>query len=259
MRDDKLSYKERQGLSKSQFALPGKGEGPEGKQGGSYPIPDESHARNALARVSQHGSEAEKRKVKSAVAKKFPDIEIGEAKDRGVGTDAYANYVAGLTPGQEADAAITGKNAKKENVQAKKNTDRQARLAGLEDEYVPTLEEYSTYLESLDEVALESELETLDQNELLELLGTGLVKKAAGAIKKRFSAQGRLAAAKKKGAKIQAKTDLATQKTSNIAAKAKMKAARAAHKAAKKPKPSGNVDTRKAPGHLAAEYDPEIK
>ena len=71
MRDDKLSYKERQGLSKSQFALPGKGEGPEGKQGGSYPIPDESHARNALARVSQHGTTAETAKVKSAEEKNF--------------------------------------------------------------------------------------------------------------------------------------------------------------------------------------------
>ena len=80
MRDDKLSYKERQKLPSGSFALPGKGSGPEGKQGGSYPIPDESHARNALARVSQHGSEAEKRKVKSAVAKKFPDIKIGESK-----------------------------------------------------------------------------------------------------------------------------------------------------------------------------------
>ena len=92
---------------------------------------------------------------------------------------------------------------------------------------------------------------------MLEILGTGLVKKAAGAVKKRFSAQGRLAAAKKKGAKIQAKTDLATQKTANIAAKAKMKSAREKLRAAKKPKPSGNVDTRKAPGHLAAEYELE--
>ena len=72
-----LSYKERQNLSKGEFALPGKGGGPEGKQGGSYPIPDESHARNALARVSQHGSEAEKKKVRAAVAKKYPGIKIG--------------------------------------------------------------------------------------------------------------------------------------------------------------------------------------
>ena len=72
-----LGYKERQGMSSSEFALPGQGSGPEGKQGGSYPIPDESHARNALARVSQHGSEAEKKKVRAAVAKKFPGIKIG--------------------------------------------------------------------------------------------------------------------------------------------------------------------------------------
>ena len=76
--EDKLSYKERQGLAKSQFALPGKGSGPEGKQGGSYPIPDASHARNALARVSQHGTEAEKAQVRRAVHKKFPDIKVSE-------------------------------------------------------------------------------------------------------------------------------------------------------------------------------------
>lgn len=56
------------------FALPGKGEGPKGKGAGSYPIPDKAHARNALARVSQHGSPAEKAKVRAAVHKKFPDI-----------------------------------------------------------------------------------------------------------------------------------------------------------------------------------------
>ena len=77
-----LSYKERQDMSSSQFALPGKGSGPEGKQGGSYPIPDESHARNALARVSQHGSESEKAKVRAAVKKKFPGIDVSEDTDR---------------------------------------------------------------------------------------------------------------------------------------------------------------------------------
>ena len=78
-KEDKLSYKERQNLPKGAFALPGKGSGPEGKQGGSYPIPDESHARNALARVSQHGSEAEKATVRRAVHKKFPDIKVSES------------------------------------------------------------------------------------------------------------------------------------------------------------------------------------
>ena len=143
--EDKLSYKERQGLSKSQFALPGKGSGPEGKQGGSYPIPDESHARNALARVSQHGSEAEKSKVRKAVASKFPNIKIGESKEtakgeRDVGSDAYANYTKGLTPGQEADPRITNKQAAETAArvigQAETGKRKSTRI---DDEYVPTL------------------------------------------------------------------------------------------------------------------------
>ena len=78
LKEKTLSYKERQNLSKGDFALPGKGGGPEGKQGGSYPIPDESHARNALARVSQHGTPAEKEKVRAAVRRKYPGIKVSE-------------------------------------------------------------------------------------------------------------------------------------------------------------------------------------
>lgn len=70
----KLSAGQRQHLKRSQFALPGKGEGPKGAGSGSYPIPDASHARNALARVSQHGSPEEKAKVQAAVHNKFPGI-----------------------------------------------------------------------------------------------------------------------------------------------------------------------------------------
>ena len=40
----------------------------------SYPINDASHARNALARVSQHGTPALKSRVKSAVKRKYPGI-----------------------------------------------------------------------------------------------------------------------------------------------------------------------------------------
>jgi hypothetical protein len=36
--------------------------------------PDESHARNALARVAQHGSSAEKAAVRAKVKAKFPNI-----------------------------------------------------------------------------------------------------------------------------------------------------------------------------------------
>ncbi len=67
-----LSTAKRERLPKSAFAIPEKAPGP-----GSYPIPDESHARNALARVSQHGTPAEKKRVKIAVTRKFPEIGTG--------------------------------------------------------------------------------------------------------------------------------------------------------------------------------------
>jgi len=39
-----------------------------------YPIHDKIHARNALARVAQHGSPSEQATVRSAVYSKYPDI-----------------------------------------------------------------------------------------------------------------------------------------------------------------------------------------
>ncbi len=66
----KLSYGERKKMKKSTFALPGKREG--GK--GGYPIPDRSHAANALARVSQHGSSSEKATVRAKVHAKYPTM-----------------------------------------------------------------------------------------------------------------------------------------------------------------------------------------
>lgn len=69
-----LSASERRALPSKYFALPGKGKGPEGKGSGSYPIPDASHARNALARVAQHGSSEEKAEVRARVHSKFPNI-----------------------------------------------------------------------------------------------------------------------------------------------------------------------------------------
>lgn len=73
-----LTAKARQSMPKSDFALPGKGNGKKGAGAGSYPIPDASHARNALARVSQHGTSAEKAAVRAKVHEKFPGI--GEKK-----------------------------------------------------------------------------------------------------------------------------------------------------------------------------------
>ena len=78
----KLTTAARSKLKPKQFALPGKGEGPKGKGAGSYPIPDPSHARNALARVSQHGSSSEKATVRAKVAAKFPSIGKGSKKKK---------------------------------------------------------------------------------------------------------------------------------------------------------------------------------
>jgi hypothetical protein len=69
-----LKAAQRKRLPSSSFALPGKGEGKSGKGSGSYPIPDASHARNALARVSQHGTAQEKAQVRAKVKAKFPNI-----------------------------------------------------------------------------------------------------------------------------------------------------------------------------------------
>jgi hypothetical protein len=77
-----LTSEYRQSLPNKDFALPGKGEGPKGAGSGSYPIPDESHARNALARVAQHGSPEEKSKVRAAVHRKYPEIGASKSERR---------------------------------------------------------------------------------------------------------------------------------------------------------------------------------
>jgi hypothetical protein len=66
-------------MPRADFALPGQGEGPKGAGSGSYPIPDISHARNALARASGKPIEA---KVRAAVHRKFPSIGSDRAARR---------------------------------------------------------------------------------------------------------------------------------------------------------------------------------
>jgi hypothetical protein len=60
-----LTPKKRKGLAKSTFAIP---------ERRAYPINDAAHARNALARVSQHGTAAEKKRVRAAVKRRYPGI-----------------------------------------------------------------------------------------------------------------------------------------------------------------------------------------
>lgn len=61
----KLTTKQRKRMKSSTFALP---------RQRAYPIPDISHARNALARVAQFGTDAEQSKVRRAVEKKYPSL-----------------------------------------------------------------------------------------------------------------------------------------------------------------------------------------
>jgi hypothetical protein len=61
----RLTSKGRKRIKSSNFAIPDRK---------SYPIHDASHARNALSRVSQHGTAEEKKKVRAAVKRRYPGI-----------------------------------------------------------------------------------------------------------------------------------------------------------------------------------------
>lgn len=69
----KLDAKKRAALAPDDFALPSEK---------AYPIDTANRARNALARVSQFGTPAEKATVQAAVHKKFPTIDKPEFKAR---------------------------------------------------------------------------------------------------------------------------------------------------------------------------------
>jgi len=91
-----LDMSAREKIKSKNFAIPkgGKGEG-------SYPIHDPEHARNALTRVRQFGSPAEKSKVYAAVAKRYPALAtrsevIPEKKQR------TAEKKLGLSKGEES-------------------------------------------------------------------------------------------------------------------------------------------------------------
>jgi hypothetical protein len=63
----KFTSQQRNALPGSDFAGPDR----------SYPISDESHARNALARGAQHASPKLLAKIKAKVRSRFPNIHVG--------------------------------------------------------------------------------------------------------------------------------------------------------------------------------------
>lgn len=69
----KLTYKRRKGLPDSDFAL---------EDERKYPIDTKKRARNALARVSQHGTRAEIKEVRREVRRRYPSIRISPRMPR---------------------------------------------------------------------------------------------------------------------------------------------------------------------------------
>lgn len=63
----KLTYKGRKKLPKGAFVFPDEE---------AYPIHDEAHARNALARASQNETGARLAQIVRAVQRRYPNIEI---------------------------------------------------------------------------------------------------------------------------------------------------------------------------------------
>jgi hypothetical protein len=74
----KLTYADRKKIPASETAVPAERTKTGGAAPGSYPIPDEAHARNALARSSGKPVAAQ---VRAKVKAKFPGIQIARLKD----------------------------------------------------------------------------------------------------------------------------------------------------------------------------------
>lgn len=70
----KLTSRDRKRMKASQFAIP---------ERRAYPINDRSHARAALSRVAQHGTQAEKARVRKAVKRKYPTMQVNGLSKRG--------------------------------------------------------------------------------------------------------------------------------------------------------------------------------
>ena len=115
-----LSAAERRALPNKDFVFPGKGEGPEGKQRGAYPINDKKHARAALAMAAAHASPEKEAKVKAAVKKKYPEIEVSEGLGTAVVTAGKAAGKWAVRQGIKVGGKAGGKFVKKAGKEAAK-------------------------------------------------------------------------------------------------------------------------------------------
>lgn len=92
----KLTAKGRGQIKKKNFASP-KGEGPD-KEQDQFPIHDEAHAKNALARAAQQlkagkMTEAEYKKIVKAVCGQFPDMGVCQEQRNKSVNDAVRDRV----------------------------------------------------------------------------------------------------------------------------------------------------------------------
>lgn len=78
-----ITARQRRALPSRDFALPGKGTGPQGKGPGSYPIDTPGRARNALSRGAQNAPPAEQATIKRKVRAKYPSIKVSNGNGNG--------------------------------------------------------------------------------------------------------------------------------------------------------------------------------
>ena len=72
----RLTYKKRKSLKSTSFVFP---------RERRYPIHDINHARSALAMVARFGDAAEKKRVRTAVYRRYPELKI-RAQKRNAGS-----------------------------------------------------------------------------------------------------------------------------------------------------------------------------
>ena len=80
---EELTAAARKRIKKKNFAIPSRADTKKEKaRSGNYPIHDRTHAINALARVSQHGTPKEKAMVRKKVCAKYPSLPSCKKKSR---------------------------------------------------------------------------------------------------------------------------------------------------------------------------------
>ena len=133
-----LNAAERRALPNKDFVFAGKGEGPEGKQRGAYPIPDKKHARNALAMAAAHASPEKEAKVKAAVKKKFPDIQQEaidrQAKDRKKLSQPHSVSGSRRDHSHDVDSALTDHVPRKGKGRMRPASKKEMRVAAMRED-----------------------------------------------------------------------------------------------------------------------------